>query len=60
MNMFAVSIMIYLIKFIDAYNKQINIIIIRILIKEYFESNIKIKIIRNTAHHIKIDNWIIM
>jgi len=51
--------MIYLIKFSDAYNKQINVIIIRILnrllvlIKEYFESNIKIKIIRNTVHHIK-------
>jgi len=51
--------MIYLIKFSDAYNKQIYVIIIRILIEEYFELNIKIKIIRNTVHHIKIDNWII-
>jgi len=52
--------MIYLIKFSDAYNKQINVIIIRILIEEYFESNLKIKIIRNTVHHIKKDDWIIM
>jgi len=58
--MFAVEIMIYLIKFSDAYNKQINVIISRILIKKYFESNIKIKIIRNTVHHIKIDDWLII
>jgi len=48
--------LIYLIKFSDAYNKQINVIIIRIFIKENFESNIKIKVIRITVHQIKIED----